>query len=298
LSSSALNQLLETLKVNANVFHNGQYCGMWSIDTSGENLMNFHVVTRGQCLFKVNEQRYTLSEGDAVFMPSDAKHLIASSFDSDVNQAQSLPMTQGLDDESTGLVCGHFTHRHPVFNRLLAQLPNVIVVRKRDSSAASSILDLLLNESKASEQSTGFLLNRLADALFYILIRDHINDECGILAAMSHPKLSKPLALIHEKLDQKLNVEQLASSAAMSRSAFASLFKKVMTLTPAEYITQWRMTQAYRWLADEGLSTYDAALRCGYESEASFAKAFKRIIGIGPGEARQINKKREIYEKH
>jgi len=33
------------------------------------------------------------------------------------------------------------------------------------------------------------------------------------------------------------------------------------------------MTQAYR-----------------YESEASFSKAFKRIVGVGPGEARQINK--------
>ena len=51
------------------------------------------------------------------------------------------------------------------------------------------------------------------------------------------------------------------------------------------------MTLAYRWLADEGISTYEAALRCGYESDASFSKAFKRIIGSGPGEVRQISKK-------
>jgi len=50
------------------------------------------------------------------------------------------------------------------------------------------------------------------------------------------------------------------------------------------------MTQAYRWLADEGITTYDAASRCGYESESSFSKAFKRVVGVGPGEVRQINK--------
>ncbi|MFT5573970.1 MAG: AraC family transcriptional activator of mtrCDE [Cryomorphaceae bacterium] len=46
---SALSQLLATLKVEANVFHNGQYCGMWAIDTSGTQEMSFHVVTHGTC---------------------------------------------------------------------------------------------------------------------------------------------------------------------------------------------------------------------------------------------------------
>jgi len=43
---------------------------------------------------------------------------------------------------------------------------------------------------------------------------------------------------------------------------------------------------AYRWLADEGISTYEAALRCGYESESSFSKAFASVMGFGPGKAR------------
>lgn len=292
LSSIALNQLLAALKIKANVFHNGQYCGMWAVDTSGSNLMNFHVVTRGTCTAWVGDQVFDLSKGDAIFMPSDAKHRLSSSQPDEValNQSVPLAMHETAPSASTGLVCGHFEHENPIFDRLLAQLPPVIIVRSQTGVLASDIMKLILEESRRVGLSDNFLLNRLADALFYALVRDNINSESGVLAGMNHAKLSKSFELIHNNYEQKLNVERLAEVAGMSRSAFSSLFKELIELSPAEYITQWRMTQAYRWLADESISTYEAAIRCGYESEASFSKAFKRIIGIGPGQVRQLGK--------
>ena len=76
----------------------------------------------------------------------------------------------------------------------------------------------------------------------------------------------------------------------MSRSAFSEAFKNLVGESPGDYAIQWRMTRAYRWLADSQISTLEAALRSGYESEASFAKAFKRVIGVGPGSVRSQNK--------
>lgn len=291
MSSNALNTLFSALKLEANVFHNGQYCGVWAIDTSGSKLMTFHVVTRGECAVDVEGECYDLAEGDAIFMPLDAEHRLSprEGTGGPVNQAPSLSMTEDIDN-ATGLVCGNIIHDHPVFNRLLAQLPNVIIVRKVEGTVASDIITLILDESKKSGQSTNFLLNRLADALFYVLVRENINTSRGVFVAMSHPKLSKSIELIHNEFDQRLNVELLASRAGMSRSAFSSLFKELVEMSPAEYITQWRMTQAYRWLADNAMSTYEAAIKCGYESEASFSKAFKRVIGSGPGEIRQLNR--------
>lgn len=293
MSLNALNQLFAVLKVRANVFHNGQYCGTWSVDTSGSSLMNFHVVTRGKCEIQVEGEIFTLNEGDAIFMPMDASHKIAASIDNGatLNSSPSIPMTQLLEEESTGLVCGHFAHQHPIFNRLLAQLPSVLVVKQKKSGLASRILKLILEESNHSGLSPNYLLDRLSDSLLYVLFRDNVDFGTGVFAAMNHPKLSKSFDLIHNNTDQRLSVEQLAKQAGMSRSAFSSLFKELVDLSPAEYLTQWRMTQAYRWLVDEGISTYEAALRCGYESDASFSKAFKRIIGSGPGEVRQISKK-------
>lgn len=286
---NALDQLLTSLRVSANVFHNGHYCGEWAVDTSGFGRMNFHVVCYGRCYFRASEKTIQLEEGDAIFLPMDAAHHLSNSANDDVvtNRAVSLSFAEPLQTDATGLVCGNFGHQHPIFEKLLRQLPDYIVVRKEGDSTSAKIISLMMKESRQSDQTTNLLLNRLADCLFSVLLRDHIETESGVFAALAHPKLSKPMARIHQSVDEKLTLDELANEAAMSRSAFASLFKEVTEQTPIEYITQWRMTQAYRWLADDGISTYEAAIRTGYESEASFSKAFKRVMQMGPGEARK-----------
>jgi len=235
---SAINTLLASLKVEANVFHNGQYCGAWAVDTSGSGRMTFHVISLGQCYVSIGNDTVLLKEGDAIFFPNDSPHRAGASPNEPIaaNQSPSLPLTVPVEADATGLVCGDFGHQHPVFKTLLRQLPNYLVVRSEGESASAEIINLMLQESRQSGQSANLLLNRLADCLFYLLLRDH---------------------------------------------------KEFVGQSPIDYITQWRMTQAYRWLVDDGISTYDAALRTGYESEASFSKAFKRVMGMGPGKARK-----------
>lgn len=289
---NAINQLLDSLKIEANVYHNGQFCGNWAVNTAGSKRMSFHIVTRGQCYFKLDGDTIELFEGDAVFLPSDAQHRVTNSplMDIPENTVLAMPMTKTVAEPSTGLVCGDFTHNHAIFEKLIKQMPDLMVVRQ-SNDVTSKIVDLMLNESRSSDQNSNVLLNRLADCLFYLLVREHIDIENGVFAAFSHPQLSHAMELIHQSLDtdkdqERLSLDNLAAAATMSRSAFASLFKEVVGQSPVDYQTQWRMTQAYRWLADDGVSTLEAALRCGYESEGSFSKAFKRVIGVGPGQVR------------
>lgn len=292
-SMNAINQLLDSLKIEANVYHNGQYCGNWAINTSGSRRMSFHIVTSGQCYFKLDGETIELYEGDAVFLPSDAQHRVTNEpmLDLPENTVASLPMTEDVKEPSTGLVCGDFSHNHAIFEKLVTQMPELMVVRRNDNNVTSQIIDLMLNESKSSDQHSNVLLNRLADCLFYLLVRSNLDIESGVFAAFAHPQLSHAMELIHQSTDgetpeQRLSLEELATASAMSRSAFATLFKEVVGQSPVDYQTQWRMTQAYRWLSDDGISTLEAALRCGYESEGSFSKAFKRVIGVGPGQVR------------
>ena len=287
-SMNALNQLLSILKVEANVFHNGQYCGTWAVDLSGQKKMLFHVVTRGTCFVETAGASYQLETGDAVFFPSDMKHLISSEKENDVepNVGISIPMTEILERPSTGLVCGNFGHSHPVFQRLLQQLPNMMIVRRVDDSASGRILKMMLDESHSSDQNASVLLSRLADCLFFLLVRDHLNSDVGVFAAFAHPKLSAVMERIHAETNSKLTLDDLANVGAMSRSSFANLFKEIVGQSPVDYITHWRMSLAYQYLRDEGLSTLDVALKVGYESESSFAKAFTRVMGFGPGQAR------------
>jgi len=285
---NTLDQLLSPLKVEAQVFHNGQYCGNWAVDTSGSQQMNFHIISHGNCYACIDNERIDLHKGDAIFFPNDAKHTISNSPISDqaINQATPLIMNESMAADATGLVCGNFSNQHPLFSRLLAPLPDYIVIRADQPSPSADIIRMIYTEAHTQNLSESLLLSRLSDCLLYYLLRDHLNTNNGVFAAATHPKLSKALNDIHQQLGEKHTVDSLADAAGMSRSSFANQFKTILGMSPMDYVTQWRMLCAYRWLSDEQISTFEAAIRCGYENESSFSKAFSRVIGFGPGQAR------------
>ena len=75
-------------------------------------------------------------------------------------------------------------------------------------------------------------------------------------------------------------VESLAEAAGMSRSAFAARFKELLGQTPLEYVTKWRMQKAMQLLQQRDKKLIDVARSVGYESDAAFSKAFKRVVGL------------------
>ncbi len=70
----------------------------------------------------------------------------------------------------------------------------------------------------------------------------------------------------------------------MSGSAFAARFKELPGQTPLEYVTGWRMQKAMQLLEARDKKLIDVARLVGYESDAAFSKAFKRVAG-----ATQVN---------
>lgn len=50
-----------------------------------------------------------------------------------------------------------------------------------------------------------------------------------------------------------------------------------------QYLTQWRMQVASGLLRDTNAKVLEIALTVGYESEAAFSRAFKRLVGVAPG---------------
>lgn len=288
-----LNQLFSTFKVNANVIHNGQYCGRWAVDTSGSTYMSFHVVSHGRCFLTVNNEEapsVTLEQGDVVLFPRDVSHCITNdpAFDTPVNQTSSESFSIGLKAEGTGLVCGYFEHQHPLMANLTEHLPDYVVVKYDQASPSGLmlVLNALLNESVTPGKGSELIMAKMSETILALLMRDHLPTSQGILAASIHPKLSPVIKAIHEKPAEKWTVEQLAELAFSSRAGFAEMFKEIVGMAPMLYVTQWRLSLAYRKLADEKVSTLHAALEAGYENESSFSKAFKRVMGVSPGAVR------------
>ena len=54
-----------------------------------------------------------------------------------------------------------------------------------------------------------------------------------------------------------------------------------------QYVTHWRMHLVSDMLRDKRNSVLKIAKELGYKTETAFRRAFKRVSGIGPGEARR-----------
>ena len=81
----------------------------------------------------------------------------------------------------------------------------------------------------------------------------------------------------------------LAQQAGTSRAALAKRFVELVGETPMHYLTKWRMHVARRQLRESTLGLGEIAVRVGYESEAAFSRAFRRLVGVPLASWRQSN---------
>jgi len=101
------------------------------------------------------------------------------------------------------------------------------------------------------------------------------------------PRIERVLERFHCDLATPVNVDRLAEIAGLSRSVFTDRFTSAVGMSPARYLAHWRMHVAGAWLRHGGQTVSDIAQRLGYESEASFSRAFKRLFGVAPGALRR-----------
>lgn len=86
--------------------------------------------------------------------------------------------------------------------------------------------------------------------------------------------------------DDELDNDSVAREAYSSSANFQRIFSIVTGVTVADYIRCRKLTLAGEELADSGVKVIDTALKYGYDTPESFAKAFMRFHGVTPSEAR------------
>lgn len=90
-----------------------------------------------------------------------------------------------------------------------------------------------------------------------------------------------------KNLDRGISVQEIAAEHAMSRSHFGHHFKAVTGLGPAEYITQIRLDEASKRLAESDDKLERIARETGFADANHFCKVFRRNYHTSPGKFRQ-----------
>jgi AraC-like DNA-binding protein len=92
------------------------------------------------------------------------------------------------------------------------------------------------------------------------------------------PVVGQALGALHGATSEQWTVERLARLVGLSRSVFAARFTEMVGQPPMQYLVLWRMQLASRLLI-EGSQVAAVAGAVGYESEAAFSRAFKKLVG-------------------
>jgi AraC-like DNA-binding protein len=190
----------------------------------------------------------------------------------------------------TTIVCGSLSFDRASLKPIAQLLPSFILMKADEARTLALHNTVQALASEMAEQAPGseVVATRLAEVLFIQVLRAHIASRPernkGWLRAVFDPQIGTALTAFHDSVGAPWTVESLSDAAGVSRSAFAVRFKELLGQTPLEYVTEWRMQKAMQLLEQRDKKLVDIARSVGYESDAAFSKAFKRVVGASPGE--------------
>jgi AraC-like DNA-binding protein len=178
-----------------------------------------------------------------------------------------------------------FTGSHA--EMLLHSLPPIVHIRRESDKAAMRwALERLREELRDPQPGGSLIAQQLAYTMLIQALRLHLADGAhagrGWLSALSDKHMSIAIASMHNNPGYPWTLQSLAERVGMSRSVFALRFRDTVGATPMEYLARWRMLLAADRQKDssDGLSAIAQSL--GYESESTFGKAFRRVMGCSP----------------
>lgn len=304
--TDTLSEVLAVTRLKGTVYFSAELRAPWGVALPQRPRSPFYVVTRGRCEMTLDGAKspgMSLGPGDLVVLPGGSAHALLSSAEVTALPLEQFVARHPMDERghltvngkgpTTSLIGGFFElERAP--EPLVAILPPLIHLPGDDAEVAGWVeptLRSIAHEAAQAFPGRAVVLNRLADVLFVRVVRAYLLKMSAAggagppswLRGLTDPRIARALAQIHSAPEQAWTLAQLASRAAMSRTAFAQRFRALVGQTPVSYLATWRMQKAAYLLEMGTLSIAQIAERVGYASELAFAKAFRRVIGLPPG---------------
>lgn len=269
-----LTPLLDRFRVRTQLFHAGPLCGATEFSADiGRGFL--HVLRRGEMEVEIagdngTVERLRVGEPSILFFPRAATHTF---FNAPTEESDFACATLDFDGGST----------HP----LVRTLPSVVVLPLDQLASLSPALDMLFAEVDNVRCGRPIVANRMFEVVLIQLMRWMLDNPTslalpeGLMPGLSDDRLARALVAVHDSPGAPWTLETMAREATMSRSAFAARFKDVVGRTPADYLTEWRLTVAQEQLR-AGASVSTVAAELGYASASAFARTFSQRLGLAP----------------
>ena len=308
----ALSDVLRATRLKGGVFLHAEFTDPWCLGVKvlpsscapflGETsyIIPYHYILEGRLRVQLDDRStIELEPGELVLFPRNDWHRLGGDLSLPPVPSENVvqfPQNGGLaiiqhggGGTRTRIVCGFLGGEKMADNPLISTLPAMLCLDMRSGSAADWIRSTFIyaaDEIAAGRMGSDTVLAKLSELLFVEAIRRYVealpDGQTGWLAGLKDPYVSRALALLHAKLNQRWTVDELGRQIGLSRSALADRFNSIIGVPPMQYLSHWRMQVAAQELRNSSRSIQQIAEHVGYDSEAAFARAFKRAMSIPP----------------
>jgi AraC family transcriptional regulator len=103
------------------------------------------------------------------------------------------------------------------------------------------------------------------------------------------PPIFRSLAIIEERIQERLTVEALAEEIHFSKYHYQRLFREAVGDSVMGYVARRKMVLAAGELADTESTILEVALKYGFDSHEGFTRSFKAYMGVTPREYRKYH---------
>ncbi|WFU91404.1 AraC family transcriptional regulator (plasmid) [Rhizobium sp. CC1099] len=100
-------------------------------------------------------------------------------------------------------------------------------------------------------------------------------------------RIRRVVEYIADNIERDISIKELAGVACLSVFHFCRMFKATLGMPPHRFVSLQRLEKAKRMLSDGHLSLSEVALLARFSNQASFTRAFRRAVGMTPGEFRR-----------
>jgi len=253
--------------IRSQVIFNGSFCGSKSVTVAPDELVgHLHLVYSGRLIVESSEGHRMLVDGPAlVVLPRSIGHVVKS-----------------VADNETKIFCTAFSYQN-MERQFIESFPRIIVF-KAESEELQGFASLLFNEIESDGFGQKAVIDKICDILLIKIIRSLIDSGHlfqGMLAGLSHPKLSKTIAQLQHSPESSWSLDEMAAHAGMSRSMFAQEFLSTVGQTPNDFLTHLRIVLAKQLLKEDKAVSL-VANSVGYEHGSALARVFRKKTGLSP----------------